>query len=307
MNKKENSAVIKMDEMKAAIIKSGYLMELDVTSVLTEAGFVTYMNDTYIDPDTGKHREIDISASLTGIIDESSLDSISARLFIECENNKQPIVLFKDQSSSSIFMIDRSYDINILGNPSTIHVEDRSMSFHHFTDLLNNHHYSFINPSTQYCTFHLPKANKANWIASHSDKQHNTIHSLLIYLEQNISQDKEYYTNTQLGKGGLNAYIDLVMYLPLIILGGPLYEASFNDSELKLEAKNHLQIKVERKINKVSRTDHIDIITRSYLDTYLKYVHDEVEYLLKFIDDNLDIFRSSAKKNSAINSNEKLP
>ncbi len=53
---------ISKKEMKEAIKASGYLLEQRVEPILTEAGFYVQMNAAYADPETGKSRELDISA-----------------------------------------------------------------------------------------------------------------------------------------------------------------------------------------------------------------------------------------------------
>jgi len=51
-NKKKVTNQIKRNEILEAIKKSGYLMESEITSKLTNSGFFTVMNEVYQDPIT---------------------------------------------------------------------------------------------------------------------------------------------------------------------------------------------------------------------------------------------------------------
>jgi hypothetical protein len=52
------SSKISKKEMTEAIKRSGYLLEQRIEPVLTEAGFYVQMNEGYLDPETGKAREL---------------------------------------------------------------------------------------------------------------------------------------------------------------------------------------------------------------------------------------------------------
>ena len=289
--------LISLEEMNLAIKESGYLLELDVTSELTKKGFITQMNDSYVDPVTSKTRELDISATYYGKIDDKKLHTISTELIIECENNKQPVVLFKDNSSNAEFSLDRSYDIKISGNPLEIKLDGEISSFHIFSGILSNHHYSSVTPCTQYCSFHKPKGNSKKWIAHHPDCQHNTFHNLINCLDYRIRQNSDYYFRTQLLEGRVNPYIYITIHLPLIVLNSHLYEAEYKNEELTLTKKDYLQIKIDRIVDKQIIVNHIDIITRRFLNEYIEWIIYEVQYLERIILADLTTLEAETVRN----------
>lgn len=54
--------IISTKQIKDAIQRSGYLLEQRVEPILTEEGYFAQMNPVFPDSETGKSREIDISA-----------------------------------------------------------------------------------------------------------------------------------------------------------------------------------------------------------------------------------------------------
>ena len=75
---------ISRNEIVNAIEGSGYLIEQRVEPIITEHGYYVETNDIYVDSDTGKTREIDLTA-LSGLqIKEDHF--LWPNLIVECEN-----------------------------------------------------------------------------------------------------------------------------------------------------------------------------------------------------------------------------
>ena len=85
---------INKDEIKEAISQSGYLIEQRVIKEFSKRCYVE-SNYMYLDPNTGKSREIDLRATshIPGYKD-SLVEGIHWSIFCECENNLQPVVFF---------------------------------------------------------------------------------------------------------------------------------------------------------------------------------------------------------------------
>ncbi len=84
---------ITTSEARAALLRSGYLLESRAEARLQTAYYVE-ANSTYPDPDTGKSREFDLYATrAVRAGPRGGLDFVWPVLLIECVNNPQPVVL----------------------------------------------------------------------------------------------------------------------------------------------------------------------------------------------------------------------
>ena len=172
MSKKlpENFKTISTKQMKDAIQRSGYLLEQLVEPILTEEGYFVQTNPVFPEPETGKSREIDISALTAIRVYKRGYNFIFPTLLRECENNSQPIVFFTKESPISFL---HHQEIKVSGIPVKFWQEDGYVSLSEFTGMEGFHHYCKGAIATQYCTFQLKK-DKSSWIAFHSEEQHST-------------------------------------------------------------------------------------------------------------------------------------
>lgn len=83
------------EQIISALHKTGFIFEHQVAQRLLELNFKVMLNDAFIDPDTGKSREIDVVASAHNNIQRDNLAKIiiSATLLIECKNYSDPLVI----------------------------------------------------------------------------------------------------------------------------------------------------------------------------------------------------------------------
>lgn len=129
---------ISRKEMSDAIRASGYLLERRVEPVLTEAGFYVQMNAAYVDSETGKTRELDISAiSGTQVFKD---EFIFPLLLCECQNNTQPMVFFTEESPVSFLHCQQA---KVSGIPVKFwdKIKKRYKGLSDFTKMENYHHY----------------------------------------------------------------------------------------------------------------------------------------------------------------------
>lgn len=284
---------ISIEEMKSSIVRSGYLMELEINSTLEELGFVCHLNDTYTDPITQKDREIDINASFAEILNESTLDELQLNLLIECENNHQPVVFFKNSNQQEI-IIDRSYDLNIIGCPKKLSINEKTISMNVFGEFYNRHPSYFIHPSTQYCSFHKPKSSNSNWIASHQESQHKTIQNLLNATKYFSKRYLDYYLK-QIANRDIEPYISLCFLIPLIVVSNELYEATASEKGLKLEPINHTQFQLNYIENNSTKDLKIDIVTKKHLSNYLEKTVKFYSQSFNFIEKEMNIIKTNVK------------
>ncbi|MCK4686799.1 MAG: hypothetical protein KAT66_01605 [Candidatus Lokiarchaeota archaeon] len=288
---------ISLKEIKDSIINSGYLIEQRVEPVIEKEGYYVETNEVYFDPDTNKSKEIDLTA-ISGI--KISKDNfLFPFLLVECENNKQPVVFFKSNSSIDFLAV---YDIKISGHPTYLYESDgSSISIADKLNFSKFHHYCNSVHCTQYCSFHqTKKGNLKKWIALHPDEQHNTFLGLIKCLNAKID---EHLNSYKLPEKDEKECINLQLYYPILILQGDLYEAELVGDELKLTQSNHIVFKKQFASNKGNETYYIDVISERYLPDYLKLIdsgikkiNDRIRRKKSMFYDTLDILVSELKK-----------
>jgi hypothetical protein len=168
---------ISKKEMSEAIKTSGYLLEQRVEPVLTEEGFYVQMNEAYVDPETRKTWELDISA--ISAVSGFRKEFVFPLILCECKNNSQPVAFFAKESPIS-FMYHE--EVKISGIPVKFWDKNRYIRLSEFTNMEDFHHYCKGEVATQYCSFQLKK-DKSSWMALHIEEQHDMFNSLIQALE----------------------------------------------------------------------------------------------------------------------------
>lgn len=278
-NKDMNTECIPLEEMKEAIIRSGYLIEQRVENKLIDHGYYVIASHPFPDPITGKSRELDLFAISAFHVYRKVNDFIFPVLICECENNKQPIVLFTKKHKELIFP-----EICCSGVPIEFSNRDRdNVTISDFTAIHTFHHYFKVPVATQYCTFEFKKdkSSKYSWIAFHNDEQHNTFNSLIQSLDNEII---EHSNSWVMPDDDEEESVNIQIYYPLLILQGPLYEA-FYDDELNLIIQDASNVTFKKQVydfkNQEGKEYMIDVITENYLDTYLGIVDQEIKTIKK--------------------------
>lgn len=158
--------VISRTEAKAALLRSGYLLEQRVKSLLDSRWSYTEQNVNYPDDVTGKYREYDLHALRSFTAGPDIKDVVMGSLAIECINNPEPLaVLTHTQSLANL----NGDNVRMVGAPLTIEIKSGNKV--HLRDLLNNsdQHYATGSTGTQFCSFVKKKSPKDEWMALHDD------------------------------------------------------------------------------------------------------------------------------------------
>ncbi len=160
-----NNVCITKKEANNALLRSGYLLEGRLETVLRSRGYYVEANAAYPDPVTGKSRELDLLAGLVRFLSKKGISTVSRgdistvgmRLLIECVNNPQPIVFIAKEPQRNR---DHSMEIKLAGLPVQVPVkyseEDERDTWIYlplFLKMKEYHHYCNGRFSTQYCSF----------------------------------------------------------------------------------------------------------------------------------------------------------
>ena len=259
--------------MRDAIQRSGYLLEQRVEPILVQGGFFyVQTNPVFPDPDTGKSREIDISALSATRIYKKGYNFIFPMILCECENNAQPIVFFTKESPIPFMHHEQ---VKVSGIPVKFWQKDGYISFSEFTGMEKFHHYCKGPVATQYCTFQLKK-DKSSWMALHNEEQHDTFNSLLKAVDYEIAEHFDiWFLPDKVDEEEINIQI----YYPLVIFQGSLCSATLKNNQLTLRKSKHIQFRKELFLPRTNEVEayQIDVITEEYLPDYLKIIESEIE------------------------------
>jgi len=263
-------------EVKEAISRSGYLIEQRVMRLLSSEYFVE-TNYVYLDPTTGKSREIDLRADSTLMWTEETASGVHCSIFCECENNMQPVVFFPFEP---LLPSAASRYIKCYGMPMKIWKDDEYVDLSSFLPFYKFHHCCKGNLATQYCSFDR-RRDKDKWIATHLEEQHDTFNSLIYVVEDEINK---FYSETWQPPSADEAEPILLEFLyPLVILGGELLEAYIGRQGLTTKKIKHIQFLKDQHISGREVYYKIDVITEDYLSEYMAIIEYEMNKLRRLI------------------------
>jgi hypothetical protein len=272
------SEKISLDEMKEAILSSGYLIEKRVERIFQQRDLMTFTNNVYKDLETNKPQELDLAAIIR--VDVTPDDAITIDIQCECENNKQPVVFFESPFSYASYFANIKY----LGLPEGLNMV--------LADVANNAKsrklYSGI-CSSQYCSFFKPKSNGSKWQAMHLDEQHNTFEKFIKYLKEAYIRHETIFNSSLHTQGGsVDEYKTLhgTIHYMVIVLEGDIYSVRLKGKRFELKEQKHIKYLKHNVSEPFNEIYYIDVITESYLPNYIDYVISEKLIFEKYLREN---------------------
>jgi hypothetical protein len=178
-------AAITIDEIRDSLKRSGYLLEVRVESRLQNQGYVAEANSAYTDPDSGKSRELDISAIGGRKAGPEDFDWMFPVVLVECVNNSQPIAFITKVPIVSAL---HSEQVRCSGLPVKIRDFGRQNAWTGLGDYLGVekfHHYCKGRVATQFCSFS-KKRGSDDWLASHEDAHFSAFATLCHAIEHAV-------------------------------------------------------------------------------------------------------------------------
>jgi hypothetical protein len=268
-------AAITRVEARAALIRSGYLLESRVEARLQKAGYYVEANHTYPDPDTGKSREFDLYAlSAVSAGPRRGRDFIFPVLLIECVNNSQPIVLITKEPQVPFL---HHEDVKHAGLPVKFPAKGGGWrSLPDYLSLEKVHHYCRGRIATQFCSFRRKKdQQQAEWMALHEDVQFDSFRKLCVVTDYFID---EHFKSWRFGGP---EFVNIEFYYPVLVLGGDLLEAQASAQSVRLTRRQHLQFRRSQIVRGEAEDYQIDVIRESHLPKYLELVQREAEIIAR--------------------------
>lgn len=213
---------ITKEEMLEALNKSGYLMESEIASMLSEFGFFIETNQVIEDKFTGKSREIDLLAEYYNYKKEYSEYKTASKIkfVFEIKNNLFPIVLLtKWETSPNIE--DWTGLKEALTVPENINYDYFDS---YYRPLIQDNKKIF----TQYCSFQKKKAND-ELMALHPDVIHEGLSKITQYCEEMVKvydKDLLYMSDSDYK----DDYFRHFLFMPVLLINDELFE--LNDKKL---------------------------------------------------------------------------
>jgi hypothetical protein len=281
------SSVISRAEAKAALLKSGYLLEQRVRSLLDARWHFVEQNVSYLDPATGKYREYDLRALRSESAGPRSGDLLMGSLAVECVNNPEPfVVLTQEQALAEL----NGDNLRIVGVPLWVELPNQQRA--HIRDLLDlsDHRYTSGPFGTQFCSFTRKKGTKPEeWMASHDDFHFESISKVCVAIEQQSKQIAAVWREQR------NSSVNLTFLYPVIVLQGELWEAYHTKRSVQLRARDTLQLQRTLIAPGKRMTYQIDVVRERALPELLDAIEADLGRASRTLRHRSDIVHRSAE------------
>ena len=266
-NLKDDDYKLTQNDMIDAIRRSGYLLEAELSEILSKTGFFVESNRVIKDPVTGKSREIDLIAEYDTIFSERKMrDRViaSTKFIIEAKNNPHPMVLMTNLKWNPSIELTLTLK-EVITETEGVH---HSLEDGFFGRLIGFGTIEETNIYTQYCTFRKKKdSGKDELMAWHPDEFHEGLMKIIQYCDEEMEEWEDSEPDD---------YLRDFLYLPVIVLGGDLYE-------LKTEENNQQPILQKVDSSKLLYNYHKDDVPRSGL-IYVVTRHGFSDFIKKMLD-----------------------
>jgi hypothetical protein len=260
---------ITFDEAREAMLRSGYLLESRVESVLISEGYYVEANASYQDPVTSKSREFDIFALTAEKAGPGEYDYLFPVVLVECVNNPQPLALL---TKKPIVPFLHHQQVKVSGLPVRFPAKgdaDDWIAYSEYLGYEHFHHYCNGRVATQYCSFQKKKEKDGAWMAWHDDEHFECFRKLCDVVDQHQARHfDDWHFN---GEEPLNIQV----YYPVLVLQGQLWDARPGRKGVTLRRARHLQFRRSVAIPGGERQYQIDVIEERYLRTLLRTIHEE--------------------------------
>jgi hypothetical protein len=270
-------AMTEIDHLKKQISKTGYPLEIEISSLLEGKWEHIINTDTYFDRESQKLRDIDICAHKWPK-QYMKMYPLAPRfnLTIECKKNEDfAWVFFPRPIEFEIEEISGQYLDSV--QISTRDTENDQIVEAFFTDSFL-HYKSMKNKAVCYSEFCI-KGKKE----SHDKKRREIFkaqNQLMKYIDYSIEQSiKSTYPY------GIYPF---EVFFPCIVFDGTMYEAIVRDGDLQLKESDHLLLRTSYRSQFAiyERSILIDVVARDHFEHYLDLIDEDVKSLCKQMNRN---------------------
>lgn len=253
-----------IENIKEDIEKSGLPLEIDVNGVLKKRGWNVSNQRYYLDQTEKKARYIDIFATKLVEIKSPKLDKLNITLVIECKRSLDKPWVFYTVPKGEMHQptLGQVFLIKFNSQPKLPYPEYKLFWHSHYflrdiSKIAIRSYVAFtggknginraINQSLKALTYHRNEVNR---------------------LLPKISRS-------------LDRYSIIMIYYPVVVLDGEMYECEKSNNDLKLSKAEYEQYQVHYGISESSREETylVDIVKKDFLHKYLTWLDDEISLI----------------------------
>jgi hypothetical protein len=265
MNK--NTAKINSEQLRNALLRSGYLLEARLETIIRKTSYWVETNISYPDPTTQKSRELDLLACSAHSIGGNPGGSLVAMLLIECVNNPQPLAFIMKQPVGGPPYEDLY--VKRAGLPMSTEV-DGNESLPEFLGMFHYHHYFTGNVASQYCSFAKKKGPDAEWMAFHEESHFESFQKLSDAIEYFICKYYEQWVSAP------EQRVDIRFYYPILVVQGDLLEVRPSKNSFRVKRVKSIRFRRSAILNGKETYYQIDVVTEKFLPELLKIIDKEL-------------------------------
>jgi len=252
--------------------KSGFPLEIEVGSLFSNRSWGVNHQRIFFDDDDKKNRYVDLSAHKTIHQKFHKFDRLSYTVICECKKSDKPWVFYTPPTDS----LTKTKDLSTLAYLK--YVSGPSSNFKEPYILYHNHYVSKDPLDRIGQAYYLAFAGEPNKRKSLGyDQVYEAINQVLKATIFSVQRMK--------GTMSLIPYA-LIVYYQLIVLEGKLFQYTLSDKhEAQLEPASYVKNNVDYLVSPTVEgwTDRflIDVVTKEFLPTYLDWLDEEMETLVK--------------------------
>lgn len=274
----EPTEPISEQEMKEALLRSGYLLEGRLERTLRARDYYVQASAPVPDPKTGVSREMDLYALTGGPIEtlankkRGTFDLLFNVLLIECINNSRPLAFMTAEPQVPFLHHEQ---IKVAGIPTTVDSDNPDLS--DFLQMAEYHHYCKGRIAKQWCSFTLKEkrgqTQKKEWMAFHDDAQYNDISKLSVAVDYFAKKHTDAWAP---GIEDFEEPINLEFYYPILVVQGKLVEVRSIGIDIELANVEHIQFHRSIVAGSEEKDYQIDVVTENFFPSYLDIIEKEL-------------------------------
>ncbi len=255
------------------IRKSGYPLEIRVSNLLDNRGYVVFNTQYYFDEEAKQGRDIDIYAIPKDCYskeDKLAPFKVRSELAIECKKSETYAWFFYTRPRipmSSIYI--RGQYRTTVPQPETYSAQSFQALFEN--ELLELHYDNFERVAIAYDEIKKRKnEKKKNEGESKGRKEiFEAVNQLVKFTCYEIHQT---FNRIEKFKKSTAHSEYLIFFFPIIVFDGDLFEVSFSSGEPRLDRRNHILLTTHYRCPYCQEVESytLDIVNTSYFDDFLK-------------------------------------
>ncbi len=265
--------MISPEEMEEALRRSGYLLEGRIDALLSKHGYYVSPNFYYIDPSSGKAREIDLHALQMFRAGKGDQAFVWSLCLIECVNSLEPIAFFTRPDPAPFL---RRALIQLAGLPVRLLTgRDTWTPAPEVLKMEAYHHYCTGPIANQFCSFS-PKKNKpGEWLAQHLDDHFSTFTKLLDAVRHCSNELADCWIDA--GDAKFEHLNVEFLYPILVVSGAPIHEVIQHKDQLDIREVDHILYRAAGVSNQYITECLVDVVTETAFPSFVEMLGREMK------------------------------